>query len=80
MMVNGFRYLAIFASMCNGIDLTTVVAGEHLGEFAGDPGGERVHLEECAYEAAASVAATEHVLRECGVDRVLTAVAHPERV
>lgn len=73
-------YLAILASMCNGIDLTAVISGEHLGEFTGNPRGERVHLEECAYEAAASFAATEYILRECGVDRVLTAVAHPERV
>lgn len=71
-------YLAILASMCNGIDLTTVIPGEHLGEFTGNPGGKRVHLEERAYEAAASLATTEHILRECGVDRVLTAVAHPE--
>lgn len=66
--------------MCNGIDLTTVVSGEHLGEFTGDAGGERVHVQQCAYEPTARIAATEHLLRECGVDRVLTAVAHPERV
>lgn len=64
--------------MCNRIDLGAIVTGEHLGEFTGYPGGKRVHLEERAYEAAASFATTEHVLRECGVDRVLTAVAHSE--
>lgn len=67
--------------MCNGIDLTAVVSGEHLGEFTGDPGGERVDLQECVDEPAARFAAAEqHVLWKCGVDRVLAAVSHPERV
>lgn len=66
--------------MCNGIDLTAVVSGEHLGEFTGDPGGEGVHLQERGNEPAAAVAASEHLLWKCRVDRVLAAVAHPERV
>lgn len=74
-------YLAILAMMCNRIDLTAVVAGEHLGEFAGDTGGERIDVEERVDESTAWVAATEHVvLWECGVDRVLAAMTHPERV
>lgn len=64
--------------MRDGVRLSAVVSGEHLGELAGDPSGQRVDLQQRVQLAAALVAATgaERRLRQGRVDRVLAAVAH----
>lgn len=66
--------------MCDGIGLSAVVADEHLGELARDPGRQRVDLEQRVDEFPAGVPAIEHVVGQGREDRVLAAVAHPERL
>lgn len=70
-------YLAIATVVCDGISLGAVISGEHLGELAGDPGGQRVDFEKRVQQIPAGVPALEHGLRNGRFDRVFATMTHP---
>lgn len=70
-------YLAVATVVCDGIGLGAVISGEHLGEFARDPSGQRVDFEQGVQQISAGVAALKNSFGHGRVDRVLAAMTHP---
>lgn len=53
-------YLAVVASVRDGIRLGAVISCEHLGKFARDPRGQSVNLQQDVQQFPACFPATEH--------------------
>lgn len=72
------EYLAIFAVMRYGIGLTAIVASQHFRKFTRDSSSQRIHLEQCVQQVAASFLVLVHAFWKGKIHRVFAAVAQME--